>query len=423
MEPLPRLCPVDIPVLLGDATSSGNTAPTTAEKYGDGDGDRDGEDVLSTELDICMRILEDIKPKMLVFNLFSAFGYHLADALGIPCLCASPGVPPSGGAVPLERILSRAFLERIDEIDERMGGGKCGSGASGDEVTRADLELWMLPLFHPQYRRWRRARGLLPIVSSSSLPRAPPILFGCSPTVLPRPGYWPAKADVCGFWSFPRLSPNYRPPERLARFLSTCAAEGKPVFVVGLGSMPELGLVKNPERILQTAVLCLRRAGAAVVLLPTGAVIAGAPVAADTAVLDLSREVFVPHKWLLPRCRGILHHGGAGTTGAALSAGVVQLVIPLAFDQFFFADQVGYIGVGARVEGTRPRSTGRNFPEHSLVAEGDGVTEATIEQALRLVLSEDCAKAAGRYRNLLADEDGVETACAKISAVVSRTDR
>lgn len=26
-----------------------------------------------------------------------------------------------------------------------------------------------------------------------SLPRAPPILFGVSPTVLPRPGYWPAK--------------------------------------------------------------------------------------------------------------------------------------------------------------------------------------------------------------------------------------
>lgn len=52
------------------------------------------------------------------------------------------------------------------------------------------------------------------------------------------------QADVCGFWSFPRLSPNYRPPERLARFLTKCEAEGKPVFVVGLGSMPELGLVK-----------------------------------------------------------------------------------------------------------------------------------------------------------------------------------
>lgn len=81
--------------------------------------------------------------------------------------------------------------------------------------------------------------------------------------------------------------------------------------------------------------------------------------------------------------------------------------------------QVGYIGVGARVEGTRPRSSGRSSPQRSLVAEGDGVTEAGIEQALRLVLSQDVIKAAGRYRDLLADEDGVETACAKILAVAN----
>lgn len=30
----------------------------------------------------------------------------------------------------------------------------------------------------------------------SSLPRAPPILFGVSPTVLPRPGYWPVKVGT-----------------------------------------------------------------------------------------------------------------------------------------------------------------------------------------------------------------------------------
>lgn len=52
------------------------------------------------------------------------------------------------------------------------------------------------------------------------------------------------QADVCGFWSFPRLAPSYQPPDRLIQFLSKCQAEGKPVYVVGLGSMPELGLVQ-----------------------------------------------------------------------------------------------------------------------------------------------------------------------------------
>lgn len=63
MEPLPRLCPVDIPVLFGGATSSSNTT-ATAEEYGDGAGDRDEQDALFTELDACMRVLEDIKPKV-----------------------------------------------------------------------------------------------------------------------------------------------------------------------------------------------------------------------------------------------------------------------------------------------------------------------------------------------------------------------
>ena len=41
-------------------------------------------------------------------------------------------------------------------------------------------------------------------------------------------------------------------------------------------------------------------------------------------VLDLEDSVFVPHSWLLPRCRGIVHHGGSGTVGAALRSGVAS---------------------------------------------------------------------------------------------------
>ncbi|CAM9907376.1 unnamed protein product, partial [Ectocarpus sp. 8 AP-2014] len=450
-QPPPRLYPVDVPVLFGVSNNDdGEDASASAGRSGErreaqqrvnangaARGQRtarvedlavaaadvgDEEGAIREELDACMSVLEDLKPKLLVFNLYSAFGYHLADALGIPCVCASPGVAPSGGGVALGRVLPRALLERING---RVGDGD-GDASNGNEITRADLELWMLPLFLPRYRRWRQGRGL-PDISSptgSSLPRAPPILFGVSPAVLPRPGYWPARADVCGFWSFPRLSPRYRPPDRLVRFLARCEADNKPVFVVGLGSMPALGLVQDPSRIVATAASSLQRAGAAVILLPTppapaqlkddadnacqpvatsaavGAAAKGdrlapsappgngstrgqhkeivaaagggdiaegttcrrdqgsgcgevlenaetetaaavAAVAAEPYLLDLAGELsFVPHTWLLPRCRGVVHHGGSGTTGACLSAGAVQVVIPLAWDQFFFADQV-----------------------------------------------------------------------------------
>jgi sterol 3beta-glucosyltransferase len=54
----------------------------------------------------------------------------------------------------------------------------------------------------------------------------------------------------------------------------------------------------------------------------------------------------VPHGWLFPRVRGAAHHGGAGTTAAALRAGVPQLLLPLAIDQFFWAERVAALGLG-----------------------------------------------------------------------------
>ena len=42
---------------------------------------------------------------------------------------------------------------------------------------------------------------------------------------------------------------------------------------------------------------------------------------------------FAPFRQLLPRCAAIVHHGGIGTTAAALTAATPQLVLPLAWDQ------------------------------------------------------------------------------------------
>jgi hypothetical protein len=37
-----------------------------------------------------------------------------------------------------------------------------------------------------------------------------------------------------------------------------------------------------------------------------------------THQLHVSREDFIPHSWLLPHCRVVIHHGGAGTTHACV---------------------------------------------------------------------------------------------------------
>jgi UDP:flavonoid glycosyltransferase YjiC (YdhE family) len=52
----------------------------------------------------------------------------------------------------------------------------------------------------------------------------------------------------------------------------------------------------------------------------------------------------LPHSWLFPRAAAVVHHGGAGTTAAALRAGVPTVVIPHALDQFVMAEHVRALG-------------------------------------------------------------------------------
>ena len=110
----------------------------------------------------------------------------------------------------------------------------------------------------------------------------------------------------------------------------------------------------------------------------------------------------VPHEWLLPRMRAIVHHGGAGTTGAALRAGVPSIVVPLGFDQPFWGRRVYALGVG-------PRPISRRRLTASWLAQA--IQTATTDGAMR-------ARAADLGMALRA-EHGVEVAVAEIEAIVA----
>lgn len=64
---------------------------------------------------------------------------------------------------------------------------------------------------------------------------------------------------------------------------------------------------------------------------------------------------YVPLRSLLPHAAALMHHGGIGTTAEALRAGIPQLIIPLAHDQFDNAERVKALGVGERLDARRVR--------------------------------------------------------------------
>ncbi len=53
-----------------------------------------------------------------------------------------------------------------------------------------------------------------------------------------------------------------------------------------------------------------------------------------------------PHARLFPRMAAVVHHGGAGTTGEGLRAGVPTLIVPHMADQPFWGSRVAALGVG-----------------------------------------------------------------------------
>jgi sterol 3beta-glucosyltransferase len=57
----------------------------------------------------------------------------------------------------------------------------------------------------------------------------------------------------------------------------------------------------------------------------------------------------IPHDWLFPRIDAALHHGGAGTTGASLRAGIPTIIKPWFGDQFFWGARIQKLGVCTRL--------------------------------------------------------------------------
>ncbi len=72
---------------------------------------------------------------------------------------------------------------------------------------------------------------------------------------------------------------------------------------------------------------------------------------ADLSLLDDEPDCIsigeVNQQALFQRVAVVVHHGGAGTTTAAGRAGTPQVVIPQHYDQHYFAERVGELGIGA----------------------------------------------------------------------------
>ena len=181
--------------------------------------------------------------------------------------------------------------------------------------------------------RMRKRQGLPPVGAEGFL-SARLNLIPVSPAVYAPNPHWAPHHHVVGYW-FADPPGGWQPPAGLPAFLEG----GEPPLTVSLGAM---SLGRGDA--LETSRLFVDAIGQAGVR----AIIQGWEVGMEQLTLPpaIHATGSLPHSWLLPRCAGLVHHGGFGTTAAGLRAGIPALIIPHLVDQFYWAQRVHELGAG-----------------------------------------------------------------------------
>src|SRR5262249_37378215 len=108
----------------------------------------------------------------------------------------------------------------------------------------------------------------------------------------------------------------------------------------------------------------------------------------------------VPHDWLFPQMRAVVHHGGAGVTAPALRGGVPAIVVPFLGDQHFWANRVAALGAGPAPIPKAQLSSERLAQALVHVLQDDSLRERAAEIGQRLKAEHGVARAVeviGRY--------------------------
>jgi UDP:flavonoid glycosyltransferase YjiC (YdhE family) len=249
------------------------------------------------------------------------YGYDLAEKLDVPMIQAS--------VIPLTP--TRAFpMMGWPAVSSKIPGFNRLSFRVYEQMT------WLY--MRRTVNHWRQEKLGLPqrpifTYWKDGQPGRPETIYGFSNHVLSKPVDWGDRIHICGNWY---LDDNeWKPPKYLTAFLEN----GDPPVFIGFGSMP----LSHPVRTTEMLVKAVKLSGQRAILHAGWAGIGGVRLPDSILLID-----YAPYHWLLPKMAAVIHHGGSGTTGRTLWAGVPSIIVPFLFDQFFWGRRVASLGTGLK---------------------------------------------------------------------------
>ncbi|WP_200302386.1 glycosyltransferase [Streptomyces adelaidensis] len=291
---------------------------------------------------------------------------HVADMLDVPAVV----VALQPGWIPTREFPCQLMpLPKVPRLLNRSTYALVTAAQRSREVERWRTDELGLTARRHGARRWLRDPG----------GGRRPVLQSFSRHVTPVDRAWGDAVRTTGFWFLP-ARPDWTPPRALTRFLD----EGPPPVYIGFGSMTGTRARRNNALVSEA----VRLAGVRAVVATGWGGIESGPPSPDILTIDQA-----PHDWLFPRMTAVVHHGGPGTVGAALAAGLPQVLCPHMGDQTHWSARMRALGVAPAP------LTARDLTAHRLA---EAISASTTDRRLR--------HRAQEVAPVVQAEDGVNTA-------------
>ncbi len=214
-------------------------------------------------------------------------------------------------------------------------------------------------------------------------------LIAVSEALVPRQSDWNESVKVTGFLNPASANSKSEIPEALKTFLENGEA---PVYMT-FGSCTQFDVKGSTELMVEAAWLSGKRT-----IIQSDWSTVKKPLDPNICCVEQ-----VAHAEVFPLCSLIVHHGGAGTTQAALLAGKPSVVVAHGFDQTYWANQIYEQQLG-----------GRPLLRSS-------ATAVELSKEINQTLSSQSIKQnALRVGNQMSAENGVEKAIFEIEKVMKR---
>ncbi len=318
------------------------------------------------------RLAREFKPD-LVFRHHIAFGARWAcEKLGLPCAAAT---------------LSPIFwFSRIDPPVFKRGVFEHAPAwlrRARMRFGRVVVRWFADPIFNPIRRELGLPAQREVFITES---RAGAALLGLwSPRYRGPRDDDPAHARICGFCFFDRAA---EAPADLDAFLR--ASDPRRPVVVTMGS----SVVHHARELYEHAAAACAELGV------PGALLVGSPEYVPRGLPGgVGAFTYAPYSAVFPRAAAVVHHGGIGTTAAAMNAGVPAVIVPFANDEFDNAARARRLGVSVTLHSSK-------------------VSRQRLADALSAVLNDRAAsERADALGELVRAESGAEQAADELERV------